>query len=588
MSEGQLCLVLHAHLPFVRHPDFDRWLEEDWLFEAIIETYLPLLRSYARLVDQHVPFRVTMTMSPTLMAMLSDDVMQKRFVRHIDRLIELSEKEVERTRWIPEFLPLAERYLELFRLSRREFVEIHDWNLVRSFRKFQDAGVLELITCGATHGFLPLMLRNRDLWRGQILTAADDHERHFGRRPRGIWLPECGFESGVEEILAEAGIEYFFTDTHGILHATPRPQFGVYAPLRTPSGVCAFGRDQQSSRQVWSAEVGYPGDADYREFYRDVGWDLDYEYVKPYLHSDGNRTPLGIKYYRITRQDDHKEPYDFVKAQEKSARHAEDFLNRRAEQAKTLRSQFGRKPFIVSPYDAELFGHWWFEGPQFLEYLFLKTHYDQDVVDLATPGDYIDQNPRIQPAMPSMSSWGHNGFSEYWLDPSNDWLYPLVQWAGEQMVELARDYPDAVRGTVPYRALSQAARELVLAQSSDWAFILRTGSMVEYAKWRAESHLKNFDRLAEEIRLDAIDEEFLADLELKDNVFPEVDYKVWATEAESRADHSTEDVVPGPGDRSDSDVDKGSDSDLDSDQATDTDAPKTPVSTPGVGPSSVS
>ena len=375
------------------------------------------------------------------------------------------------------------------------------------------------------------MLRDRNLWRGQILTAADDHERHFGQRPRGIWLPECGFEPGVEEVLAEAGIEYFFTDTHGILHATPRPRFGVYAPLRTDSGVCAFGRDQQSSLQVWSAEVGYPGDADYREFYRDVGWDLDYDYVKPYLHSDGNRTALGIKYYRVTQQGDHKEPYDFAKAKEKSARHAEDFLQRRITQARELRQKFGRQPLVVSPYDAELFGHWWFEGPQFLEYFFLKAHYDQDAIELVSAGDYIDQNPTMQPAMPSMSSWGHNGFSEYWLDPANDWLYPLVQWAGEQMVSLASDYPDAERGSLQYRALSQAARELVLAQSSDWAFILRAGSMVEYAKWRAEGHLKNFDRLVEEVRGEAIDESFLEDVEKKNNVFPRVDYRVWAKQS---------------------------------------------------------
>jgi 1,4-alpha-glucan branching enzyme len=529
MTKGYLCLVLHAHLPFVRHPDHARWLEEDWLYEAIVETYLPLLRTCQRLVEHGAKLRLTVSLSPTLTAMLEDELLRERFLGYVDRLIELARKEVERTKWMPEFQPLAVRYLELFELSRREFIETYGRDLLAAFRRFSDAGAIEIITCGATHGFLPLMLGNRNLWRAQIAVAANEHRRHFGAPPRGIWLPECGYEPGVEEVLASQGVRYTFTDTHGVLHATPRPKHGVYAPIVTESGVAVFARDQQSSRQVWSAEAGYPGHAAYREFYRDIGWDLDYDYVQPYLHSDGRRTNLGIKYHRITKQADHKEPYDFAKAQEQAAVHAADFLQRRVEQVRELAETMDRPPIVVAPYDAELFGHWWFEGPQWLEYLVLKLHHDQTEIEMTTPSDYLDRHGPGQPATPSMSSWGHNGFCEYWLDPANDWLYPHVQGAGERMVELARRYPDPERlDPATRRALAQAAREVLLLQASDWAFILRTGTVVEYAKWRAEGHIKAFNKLYRDIPDGTIDESWLAALEGRDNLFPEIDYRVFA------------------------------------------------------------
>ena len=549
-ESGFLCLVLHAHLPFVRHPGFDRFLEEDWLFEAILETYLPLLEVLERLAKNDAPFRLTMSFSPTLTAMLQDPVLQGRFVSHIGRLVELAEKEVARTKPEPKFHRLAQKYFELFRKYRDRYEKEYGRDLLGAFRRLQEAGVLETMTCGATHGFLPLMLGNRNLWRGQIEPAVAEHERVFGRKPRGIWLPECGFEEGIDEVLAEAGLEYFFVDTHGILHAHPRPRFGVYAPMRTPGGVYALGRDQHSSQQVWSAKAGYPGDPVYREFYRDVGWDLEYDYVKPYLHSDGKRTNLGIKYYRVTGSDE-KDPYDFEQATTRAAEHATDFLQKRMQQAKTLKEHFDRRCLTVAPFDAELFGHWWFEGPQWLDFLLRKMHFDQNEVQTTTVPEYLERYPEVQEAMPSMSSWGHNGFCEYWIDKSNDWIYPHLQTAGERMIELAnqavRESVDsdsrgststgvpavgAVSASGPpalqRRALNQAARELLLAQSSDWAFILKTGTVTEYATFRFKQHIKNFTKLYHDIRSGEIDEEWLAGIEEDHPILPGMDYSVFA------------------------------------------------------------
>ncbi|MGQ0507312.1 MAG: glycoside hydrolase family 57 protein [Myxococcaceae bacterium] len=524
--QGSLFLVLHAHLPFVRHPEYDEFLEEDWLYEAISETYLPLLGVFDRLAGEGVPFKLTMTLSPTLVSMLRDELLMSRYARRLDSLCELADKEVHRTQGDAAFSKLAHFYREHLYDLRRAFHDRYQRDLVGAFRRLQDAGHLEIITCCATHGFLPLMQQTPQAVRAQISVAAAHYRQQFGRDPNGIWLAECGFYPGVEEYLAQENIRFFFVDTHAITDANPRPMFGVYQPVFTPAGVAAFGRDPESSQQVWSAEFGYPGDALYREFYRDVGWDLDYDYVRPYIQATGQRKNTGLKYYRITGKTSHKEPYDPGAARERAAVHAGNFMFNRQKQFEHLFSQLdGRAPAVVAPYDAELYGHWWFEGPMFLDYFIRKSAYDQKVYKLSTPAEYLQENPEHQLATPPMSSWGERGYANMWLDGSNDWIYRHLTHCANKMVALARDFPDA--NTSRRRALNQAARELLLAQASDWAFIMKTGTMVDYAVRRTKEHVLRFLRLHDQIRCGQIDEGWLSYVESKNNVFPELDYRVY-------------------------------------------------------------
>jgi 1,4-alpha-glucan branching enzyme len=524
--QGSLCLVLHAHLPFVRHPEYDEFLEEDWLYEAISETYLPLLQVFDRLTQERVPYKVTLTLTPTLVSMLRDELLMARYARRLDKLCELADKEVDRTRGDAAFAKLARFYREHLYDLRRAFHDRYGRDLVGAFRRLQDAGNLEIITCCATHGFLPLLQQNPEAVRAQISVAVAHYRQHFGRDPNGIWLAECGYYPGVEDYLAAQNIRFFFVDSHGIADATPRPLFGVYQPIYTPAGVAAFGRDPESSQQVWSAEFGYPGDALYREFYRDVGWDLDYEYVRPYIQATGQRKNTGLKYYRITGKGQHKEPYDPDAARERAALHAGNFMFNRERQFEHLATRLeGRTPVVVAPYDAELYGHWWFEGPQFLDFFIRKSAYDQKTYRLSTPAEFLQENPEQQLATPPMCSWGERGYANMWLDGSNDWIYRHLHHCGRKMVELARDFPEA--GDLRRRALNQAARELLLAQSSDWAFIMKTGTMVDYAVRRTKEHVLRFLRLHDQVRSGQIDEGWLSHVEGKNNLFPEIDYRVY-------------------------------------------------------------
>jgi 1,4-alpha-glucan branching enzyme len=333
---------------------------------------------------------------------------------------------------------------------------------------------------------------------------------------------------GVDELLREEGIRFFFVDTHGLLFAQPRPLYGVHAPVYCRSGVAAFGRDIESSKQVWSAQEGYPGDAAYRDFYRDIGFDLPHDYIAPYIHPEGIRTFTGVKYYAVThRSMEGKRPYDPHVAYLRAAEHAGNFMFNRERQIEHLRANMDRRPIVVAPYDAELFGHWWYEGPMFLELLFRKLHYDQGTIAPITPSGYLREYPTNQVATPSLSSWGEKGYGDYWCNGSNAWVYRHLHKMAERMVELARRYPEA--HGLRRRALNQAAREIMLAQASDWAFIMKTGTTVPYAKKRTVDHVARFMRLYEGLTTDALDEKWLAEVERRDNPFPAVDYRVYAS-----------------------------------------------------------
>lgn len=529
MPTGSLAIVLHAHLPFLRHPEDATVMEERWLYEAVVDTYLPLLRMFEGLAHDRVAFRCTLSLSAPLLDMLRDDLLKERIARHLDALLVLAESEIERTKAEPWYQRLARMYHERFTALRATW-RAHDGDLVRAFRRLQDAGSgLDVITSTATHAFFPLMDRNWNAMRAQVEVAAGLYEECFGRRTPGMWLGECGYVPGCDELLRAAAVRWFFVDTHALENAATPARFGAYAPVYCESGVAAFARDAESSRQVWSAKEGYPGEPHYRDFYRDIGFDLPLDYLKPWIHPEGHRLYTGFKYHAITHQQLHdKWVYDPDAARGKAGLHATHFREQRLAQARRVAHGMDRPPLIVAPFDAELFGHWWYEGVQFLDDLFRQLHFDQhgdDRIEPVTPRDYLERHPTNQLATPCASSWGQRGYAEYWLDESNAWIYPHLHEAAERMVALARRF--GAPGDLERRALDQAGRELLLAQASDWAFIMKTGTTVSYATRRTHEAIVRFHRLHDDLLAGRIDEPYLAALEQKDDLFPRIDYRVW-------------------------------------------------------------
>jgi 1,4-alpha-glucan branching enzyme len=537
---GHLALILHAHLPFVRHPEHEHFLEEDWFFEAVTESYIPLLRMMQRLVDDSVPFKVTMSLTPTLCAMLQDQLLRERYVRHLDALIDLTAREQKRNRKHPQVREIADFYFALFSENRGLFVDEWKCDLLSVFRNLRDTGGLEIIASAATHGLLPILQQQTpQAGRAQVLIGRDVYVDLFGEGPNGFWLPECAYAPGLESPLHEANIRWFILDAHGLLFGKPRPRRAIYAPCYTSAGPAAFARDRDSSRQVWSAHEGYPGDPAYRDFYRDVGFDLPMEHLGPIARE--SRKFSGVKYHRITGRGDEKQLYDRAAAEKAAAKHASHFLEQRRQQLRDI-SESGLDPIVVAPFDAELFGHWWFEGPIFLEQFIRQAANERDF-SLTTPREYLAAYPTQQIVEPAASTWGEDGHLAVWLDPSNAWIYPHLHAAARKMTELAQDASTGAgqpfrlpnepsAGGVSAlqftdRVLKQLARELLLAQSSDWAFLMKTGTAPEYATKRTIDHLARFNRLHDQFVTNKVDEEFLRDCEWRDNLFPNVNWRYY-------------------------------------------------------------
>jgi 1,4-alpha-glucan branching enzyme len=413
--------------------------------------------------------------------------------------------------------PVATFYKE--HLARMRGVwDRHEGDVVAGLVKHWDAGRLELLTCSATHCYLPGMLPAREGIRPQLELGVRGFERLVGRRPTGAWLAECAYHPDFDDEIARAGIRFTIVDTHGVVNARPRPPFGVHAPIASPSGVAFFGRDAESSKQVWSRDEGYPGDAFYRDFYRDIGFDLPVSELDGEVAGDGSRLMTGLKYFRITGKDVEKQAYQPGIAAEKAKEHAANFVFNRAAQVKHLASTMPIPPIVVAPYDAELYGHWWFEGPMFLEAVFRRMHEAGGGVEAITLREYLVRHPVCVEATPSASSWGAGGYGEVWVGPEAAPTWRHVHHA----TRYAKRLVDEHRGAEGLRgeALDQVIRELLLLQSSDWPFILKTGTATRYAEARIRSHvhrLRHLGHLVETGRIAGEDAAWLADVRRRDN-----------------------------------------------------------------------
>ncbi|MEW5745184.1 MAG: 1,4-alpha-glucan branching protein domain-containing protein [Nitrospirota bacterium] len=537
--KGSLLLLLHAHLPYVRHPEYEYALEESWLYEALWETYLPLLDMLERQVEDGISPQLAFSLSPPLIEMLDDELLRIRFLRHLDNLIELAGTEKRRTRHTP-FEPAAFLYAARLKKMRRLYRDRYAGDIVAAFRKLQDEGHIEIVATSATHAFLPAYEHYPGAVRRQIAVGIGSYRRAFGRRPRGFWLPECGYFRGLDAYLKEAGIDYFFLEAHGVVHGRPRPRFSIYRPVTTPSGAVAFARDTRAAQQVWCASRGYPGDPWYRDFYRDIGFDLPSPLVEAFT-GIGIPSFTGLKYHRITGAGADKMPYDRCAAIGRAAEHAAHFVGERAADFGRL-GAFSFSPVLFTAFDAELFGHWWFEGVEWLDGVVRTARERALPFRLETPLALFrrrggDNAPGDSPAVePAPSSWGEGGYNAVWIGEQNRTIYRHLHRMAERverLIERARRAP-AVRqqeGSVPRsgkerttalmdRAINQAVREALLAQASDWAFLMERDRAAAYAAGRIAVHRERFDRIFSMICGNGIDASVLGRIEAADPLFP--------------------------------------------------------------------
>ncbi|MBP2647818.1 MAG: putative alpha-amylase [Gemmatimonadetes bacterium] len=519
-------LALHSHLPWVLN--HGRWPHgSDWLTEAALDTYLPLLESLQALERDGVPAPVTLGITPVLANQLAHPLFRTELEAFFEQRLEACHAAPESLRQTGDMhlLPLAGFWLERIHRLRKLFHTL-DGDLIAAFRGLEDRGRLEIISSAATHGFLPLLARDESI-RLQLAVGVREHRRLFGKSPSGCWLPECAYRPrerwapwptapaasirrGIDEHLADAGYRYFFVDAHLVTGARPlgltsdgevtmdgevgvsvaEANEALAVAQRSPyrawrvshpgqgASVAAFARDPKASAQVWSRHGGYPGDGAYLDFHK-IRW------------------PGGLKYWRVTGASvdlGDKAPYD----PEKAATHADAHAAHFARLIDALAAEEPRKgpAVLAAPFDTELFGHWWFEGPHFLEETYRRLP-DHPEVHATTASAHLRRHPPAGALRLPDGSWGANGNFSMWLSEQTAWTWERLWPLEDAYWEVAAT---ALTQPATRTILAQATRELLLAQSSDWQFIISTGAVPDYAFRRFTGHCEDAERLVSALR----------------------------------------------------------------------------------------
>jgi len=564
--KGKLIVVLHSHLPYViSHGKWPHGM--DWLNEAAAETYVPLLQVFEKLVGEGISPGVTLGITPVLSEMLADDTFKEEFAEYLDRKIEAAARDAGEFHRVgdTELHEIAVMWEDFYSGIKDFFTGHLGSDIVGAFRRLQDGGHIEVITCAATHGYLPLLGEDTSV-QAQIKLGIATHTRHYGRRPRGIWLPECAYRprydwtppvegfggarprKGVEEFLGENGIEYFVVDTHllrgGQAVGVYLDRFSAlqrlwknfesqYSPVtenveRTPhrlyyvssregiAPVAFFTRDPETGLQVWSGEHGYPGDGNYLDFHK-------------------KHFPGGHRYWRVTSAKADLADKEVYVPAAVDARIRENALHFKELVKRICIAEDGGDdgvPMVCAPFDTELFGHWWFEGPRWL-YRVLKEVADDPELDTSTMGAYYDECPPVEVVSLPEGSWGKGGFHWIWLNEETRWTWKHIYEAERLMQEASRRYADRTDEPVA-SLLKLLARELVLLESSDWQFLISTWAARDYAEMRFANHFSDFKRVLALLEKAAAGEtltepekKLLEDISERDDLFEDIDPKWW-------------------------------------------------------------
>ncbi|MDR1838704.1 MAG: DUF1957 domain-containing protein [Treponema sp.] len=518
-----ISIVLEAHLPFVREfkkeDDLSQAGEEGRFFEYVTETLLPLLETLDRLENDHIPFRLALVVSPILCCMLKDEHLQKKYLFYIDKQIEFGRQELERTADNGELNKLAQSYYNRIVDRRIAFTERYEKNILKAFDFYRRKGKMEIIASCATHAFLPFISHNPESLQAQMEIPISAYRRHFGGIPQGFWLPALGWTPALEPYLRAYNFSYTVLDSHGLLFGKPLPKKGCFYPVKTPDGTHILARDFYAVQEIEKISR----DDVYRNNDRDVGYELPPEMVSQFLSTEGERRRTGYKYWRA---DGGSAVYNPQAACDKAAEHARLFLENTIARLEEASKHMEEAPLSLYANNADSFGSSWYEGPQFIEALFRMASGYRDF-QFICPSEYIFKQDfsSLQIVAPEFSSSGVNGYAETWLDVSNDWIYRHLFRSMERMTELAERFPDDTG--LKERALNQAAREILLAQSSDWPAHLYRQDSTEYSRNQAENALRNFTTIYEALGSNYISTEWLTTLERRHNIFPNINYRVF-------------------------------------------------------------
>ena len=564
---GSFCLVLHGHLPYVlRHGVWPHG--EDWLYEAAVETYLPLLATFDECIFLNASPRLAVGLTPVLLEQLAHEAFQEGLERYIQERIE--QARADRQEFVAmgnqPMAALAGQWANWYSERGEQFRRLGR-NIPKAFAARAGEGHIEILSSAATHAYLPLLYEDSSI-RAQLRAGRATSERVLGLKPSGFWLPECAYRPGgpwkppipwagkdnrlaLERMMHDEGYTHCFVEHHlversnseFVLHdgqwrkvdwqeslrypgrgwRSIHEPHGLNSDASGPGQVTAFARDPSTCEQVWSGSIGYPADPVYLEFHKKWG------------------ERRGLRYWKITGKGGDlggKLLFDPAPTAGKGFEHARHFCDVVKDRLRRYRQATGRHGVVVASFDAELFGHWWFEGPRFLRDVILTLNADPEV-ELTTPKQFLHHHPADKTVSMPAGSWGEGGDDRVWTNDKINWMWEVEYRCEAIFGKLTYHLPWRKRAEIR-DILQKAGRELLLLQASDWPFMISRGQAVDYGIKRFMQHVSRFECLADIAEKLAADSKYLGklseverleiqDADVHDLAFPQIDLNWWNT-----------------------------------------------------------
>lgn len=530
-QNGLFNLVLVAHIPYM-YLDFEKkCLQERWLYQSVLETYLPFLASLKRLKNDNIPFKFNLVISPTLLELLLDKEVQEKCFSYIEEHYNFSLKEVERTKGTAEH-EMAKHYNKSYKEALDLFLE-YDKNILNPFVGYRNEGLISILTSPATFAYLPIYQSYSVAVKAQVKVAIDYFEKLLGFIPDGFWLPFCGYYPGLDIILKEFGVKYIYTATHAVFNGINRLKNGIYEPVEiSNTSIFAFPRDRNIVDSIVNTETGYFNNKNYREYYHDVAFELPDEYIDTICFHNGTKSATGFKYYSRKQLSSIAEIYNVNNATMQTKADVIDFIDKLKINFDTAKTNMQKAPLITCPLDLEFLGGWWYEGISFIEEFF-REYAKEDKIHLTTAGNYLKRFCEFEKVEATFSSCGESSgdadsYNQIWLDDSNSWVLRHIYRAIDKMIEMANRFPDATG--IRKHMLNQAAKEVLMMMAEDWQLLLRSEDSAEFAKLQLSESLANFYKIYNDMQSNAnkIDTNRLLHLEKDVRIFKNtINYKLF-------------------------------------------------------------
>ena len=524
-----LAFIIKVYQDFIRTNDETSpmcdSLKLNSFFETISDSLIPLLEMFERLSADEVSFKIGLVLPPVLCSMLEDEKIKSLYVEFLDKRIALGKKELNRYKENEKALNLIRRTVERNKELKKKFTENYESNLIKQFAEWQKKGNVEILGTCATDIFMPHYVDLPEALSAQVEMGLQSYKKCFGELPDGFFLPEFGYTPGIEKIIRSYGYIYTILNSRSILFAENPPKNGIFYPVRTENSLGVFAADPLTEELIYN-EDGYCSNSSYRNENRDIGFELELKKLTPIMQEKSARCSTGYKYWKKDFSDDFAVSYDFEEAEKQAQIDAQDFIDKHVEYLNKAAENVNDINYVTSVCcinESDIRKQWseyiiWLEA--------ILRNVEKAGLNNSLCREMVSKQFTLEKVAPYYSAGTGSGYGENLLSSRNCWMMRYVRKATERMIDLAERFPSDTG--LKTRLLNIGALELLLAQSSSLAKMIDEGVDSEYAERRFRLSINAFTVVFDALGSNTVSTEWLTKLELMDNLFPWINYKIFS------------------------------------------------------------